>query len=134
MPDYAMAVTARGGFDEVKTRVSEALRREGFGVLTEIDLAGKLRERTGMEMEPYVILGACNPPLAARAVEADRRIGLLLPCNVVLRALDGDRVEVSAINPEVMFMAVSPVVQAKLAGLPEEVQGRLQAVLAAVKE
>lgn len=87
---------------DARARVTAALSAEGFGVLTEIDVAATLEKKIGVQMEPYVILGACNPKLAHRAIEAEPAIGLLLPCNVVL-AQQGDDVMVSAASPRAMF-------------------------------
>ena len=125
---YEMKTSVKGAFAEVKARVVDALKAQGFGVLTEIDAQKTLKEKIGVEMEPYLILGACNPQLAHQALDADRSIGLLLPCNVVLRQRDGD-VEVSILDPRTMFEVVDSQTQAKLAGLPEEARARLQAAL-----
>ncbi|PRX45939.1 uncharacterized protein DUF302 [Prauserella shujinwangii] len=88
-------------FTEAVERTREALREQGFGVLTEIDVQATLREKLGEDVEDYLILGACNPPLAHRALGADRRIGLLLPCNVVVRTDEGETV-VEALHPDLM--------------------------------
>lgn len=125
---YEMSTTVRGTFAEEKARVVDALKTEGFGVLTEIDVQKTMREKLNVEMEPYVILGACNPQLAHRALEADRAIGLLLPCNVVLRQEEG-AVRVSILDPEKMFEVADSQTQADLAGLPEEARARLSAAL-----
>jgi uncharacterized protein (DUF302 family) len=109
-----------------------ALKAQGFGILTEIDVQKTLREKIGADFEPYLILGACNPQLAHKALSADRAIGLLLPCNVVLRSL-GERVEISILDPEAMFSLVEPQTQQTLAGLPQEARSRLQAALAALE-
>nr|WP_156699751.1 DUF302 domain-containing protein [Streptomyces sp. Z38] len=87
--------------DTAVTAVRRALADQGFGILTEIDVAATLKAKLGHDMEDYLILGACNPPLAHRALEADRSIGLLLPCNVVVRR-DGDQMLVQALDPGTM--------------------------------
>ena len=99
--DYGMTVRLDRPFAETAERVRAALKEQGFGVLTEIDVRATLRDKLGADIEDYLILGACNPPLAHRALGIDRRIGLLLPCNVVIRA-DGDATIVAALDPQVM--------------------------------
>lgn len=107
---YGRTVELKAPFDEAVARVREALAGQGFGVLTEIDVAATLKAKLGEEMEPYLILGACNPPLAHRALEADRSIGLLLPCNVVVRgSRDG--------NGSTVVQALDPQTMVKLTGL-----------------
>jgi uncharacterized protein (DUF302 family) len=98
-------------------------------VLTEIDVRATLREKLGQEMEDYLILGACNPPLAHRALAADRDIGLLLPCNVVVRADGPDATLVQAMDPQVMATVTGEPAIAKVA---EEATTRLRAALAAL--
>src|ERR1700694_5473908 len=104
----ALSTTLHTSFADAVARTREALAQQGFGVLTEIDMKATLKAKLGEDMEDYLILGACNPPLAHRAVEVDRQIGLLLPCNVVVRADPGDdsAVIVDAINPQVMAQLV----------------------------
>jgi uncharacterized protein (DUF302 family) len=126
--NYGISVRMAQPYAAVVPRVREALKAQGFGVLTEIDVRGTLRERLGEEMEDYIILGACNPPLAHRALQADRRIGLLLPCNVVVRA-DGDETVVEALDPQVMAdIADRP----ELKGVASEAASRLNAALEAL--
>ncbi|MBH5334243.1 DUF302 domain-containing protein [Streptomyces pactum] len=115
-------------FDAAVTAVRRALADQGFGVLTEIDVAATLRAKLGHEMEEYLILGACNPPLARRALEADRSVGLLLPCNVVVRR-DGAHILAQALDPGTM-VTLSGV--AALAPVAEEATARLDAALGAL--
>lgn len=109
--DYTTTIVLPLAFDEAVPVVKEALKDKGFGTLTEIDVRATLREKLGEEMEPYVILGACNPRLAHRALDADRRIGALLPCNVVVRQTEGG-VIVDALDPSIMStLAETPELQ-----------------------
>ena len=125
---YDRTVTVQAPFDRVQQDVRRALADQGFGVLTEIDVQATLRAKLGHEMEPYLILGACNPPLAHQALEADRSIGLLLPCNVVVRS-DGDHVIVQAVDPGTMVTLTGLDAMAPVA---EEATRRLDAALASL--
>ncbi|MGW3940371.1 DUF302 domain-containing protein [Streptomyces phaeochromogenes] len=128
---YDRTVQLDTDFATTVSRVREALAAQGFGILTEIDVTATLKAKLGHsaeDMEDYVILGACNPPLAHRALETDRTIGLLLPCNVVVRR-DGDHTAVQALDPNTMIAltgldALRPVA--------EEATRRLDAALAAL--
>jgi uncharacterized protein (DUF302 family) len=122
---YAMTARTGVSFAEASTRIREALRAQGFGALTEIDVQATLRDKLDEQMEPYVILGACNPPLAHRALSADRSIGLLLPCNVVVRAA-GDGTIVEALDPRAIADIAS---QPELTGIAEDAAARLRAAL-----
>ena len=120
-----MTVRTGASFAEANTRIREALKAQGFGVLTEIDVQSTLRDKLGENMEEYVILGACNPPLAHRALSADRTVGLLLPCNVVVRAGDGCTI-VEALDPR----AIADIAgQPLLKEIAEDAAGRLRAAL-----
>ena len=125
---YGFGTTLRVPYDEVIPRVKEALKAEGFGVLTEIDVRQTLREKLGAEMEPYFILGGCNPVLARRALEIEPEIGLLLPCNVVVRAVEGGcRVEIA--DPQAMLGIVG---NEQLDAIAGEAKQRLQRVITAL--
>lgn len=100
--DTTLSATVRSSFAEAVKRTRTALAQQGFGILTEIDVQATMHAKLGADMEDYLILGACNPPLAHRALEAERRIGLLLPCNVVVRGLEPGTVLVEAADPRMM--------------------------------
>lgn len=126
---YGFGTTVQVPYQEAIPRLKEALQAEGFGVLTEIDVRRTLREKLGVEMEPYLILGACNPVLAHRALEQEPEIGLLLPCNVVVRvAGSGCRVEIA--DPEVMLGMVG---NEQLDAIAGEAKQRLQRVIAVLE-
>lgn len=112
-------------FDEARTRITAALKEEGFGVLTEIDVRATLKTKLGVDVEPYVILGACNPQLAHRALQAEPGIGLLLPCNVALWAEDGGTA-VSIAKPTAMFAIVG---RPDILPVAEEAETRLRRAL-----
>lgn len=102
MTDYGMSIELATDIVEARERVEAALAEQGFGVLTEIDVAATLKNKIGKDIAPQVILGACNPVLADRALTAEASIGLLLPCNVVLRSTGERRTVVEALDPAVM--------------------------------
>ncbi len=133
MVNYGMTIFVPGSIEGVRPQVQEALKEQGFGVLTEIDVQKTMKEKIGADMEPYLILGACNPRLAHQALSADRATGLLLPCNVVLRQ-EGAQVEVSILDPEAMFSLADMSDQTDLAALPQEAKTRLQNALARLEK
>ncbi len=122
---YTLSATTALAFDDAVGRVKEELKAEGFGVLCEIDVQATLREKLGVESERYLILGACNPPLAHRALEAEPELGVLLPCNVVVYERDGET-HVAAIDAERMLSIVG---RDELAPIAAEVRRRLAVVV-----
>ncbi|MGI8697809.1 MAG: DUF302 domain-containing protein [Mycobacteriales bacterium] len=124
--DYQRSITLDLPYAQAVTRTREALAEQGFGVLTEIDVQATLKDKRGLEMEPYVILGACNPDLAHQALEVDRSIGVLLPCNVVVSAREGGGSTVAILDPQLMASVTElPAVRP----LADEASRRLQTVL-----
>lgn len=126
---YGFGKTVTLPFGETLDRVTQALASEGFGVLSDIDVAGTLKKKLDTDMPPYRILGACNPPLAQRALEAEPEIGLLLPCNVVVRQTAEESVRVEFLDPNVLASLTD---EPRVAGLAGEVRERLMRVMAAV--
>ncbi|WP_243031715.1 DUF302 domain-containing protein [Thermus altitudinis] len=121
--------TLRTSLAEARARLEAALKEEGFGILTEIDVAATLKARLGLERPPYLILGACNPSLAAKALEAEPDIGLLLPCNAVLR--EGEEgVEILLQDPRGIFQVLPRETQEALRPVAEEARSRLERALA----
>ncbi|MCG5432649.1 DUF302 domain-containing protein [Mycobacterium sp. MYCO198283] len=127
----ALATSLKLPFDDAVARTREVLSQQGFGVLTEIDVKATLKNKLDEDMENYLILGACNPPLAHRAITAHRQIGLLLPCNVVVRS-DPDDPEltlVEAMNPQLL---VDVTDEPELQPIAQEVADRLKAAIEAL--
>jgi uncharacterized protein (DUF302 family) len=122
---YTLSATTALPFADAVERVRAELKEEGFGVLCEIDVQATLREKLGVEGEPYLILGACNPPLAHQALQAEPELGVLLPCNVVVHRRGGET-QISAIDPERMLSIVD---NADLAPVAAHVKARLGAVV-----
>lgn len=125
MTTFGIRKTLRAGYDEALARVPEALKSEGFGVLTEIDVQATLKQKLGVDFRRYKILGACNPPLAHEALRTELEIGLMLPCNVVVYERDDGRAEVLAIDPTKTVAAED----ARLAELAAKVKDKLTRAL-----
>ena len=126
---YGYGKIVQRSFDDAIRDAVAALQQEGFGVLSDIDVAATLKKKIGADMPPYRILGACNPPLAQRAIEAEPSIGLLLPCSVVVRQDRAGAVHVEVMNTEAILQLVDKPAVTELA---KEVRERLDRVLAAL--
>ena len=127
---YGFDISLSGNMDEIRSRVIEELQKVGFGVLTEIDVAATLKKKIDVDRRPYLILGACNPKLANQAINADPDIGLLLPCNVVLREEEDASVTVAFMDPAAVLALVDKPGVEQLAA---EVRGLLESVRDALK-
>ncbi len=126
---YGISTTVEKPFDETVTALREALSEQGFGVLTEIDMAATLKAKLDVDIPPQVILGACNPPLAHRALQAEESIGLLLPCNVVVRSVGETSTVVEALDPRIMVGVTDNAARRPVA---DDAAGRLRAALGAL--
>ena len=124
--DYAFATTVQGPYEETVSRVIDALKEAGFGVLTEIDVKATLKTKLNVDFRKYVILGACNPPYAHKVLQADLDVGLLLPCNAVVYETDDNKSHVSAINP---ISALKVIENEKLKEIAAEVSEKLKKVI-----
>jgi len=123
---YYFSKTIEGKFEEVIVKVKEELRKEGFGILTEIDVKNTLKQKLDVDFKKYKILGACNPPFAYKALMAEDKIGTMLPCNVVVQEVSEGVVEVAAIDPVASMQAVENL---KLKDISEEIQAKLKKVI-----
>lgn len=124
--EYYFSKTVNGSFEEAINKVTEALDSEGFGIITRIVMHEKLREKLGIDFKKYVILGACNPPLAYKALLAEDKIGTMLPCNVLVIDQGHDTIEVAAVNPVASMSAVHNPSLGDVAG---DVTARLKRVI-----
>ena len=127
--NYHMTKTVSLPFDAAIDKVTEALKAEGFGILTDIDIKATLHKKLDVDFRPYRILGACNPPLAHEALQTEDKVGVLLPCNVVVQEVKPGEVEVSAMDP---VGAMEAIGNDKLTALAKRVKDKLNKVLEAV--
>ncbi|MFH1006555.1 MAG: DUF302 domain-containing protein [Candidatus Latescibacterota bacterium] len=123
---YAISKQVDCSYEEAVAKTREALKVEGFGVLTEIDVQATLKKKLDADFRPYCILGACNPPFALRALQAEPNVGLFLPCNVIVQAVSADVSEVAAIDP---VAAMAAIENPALAGIASEVKVKLARVI-----
>ena len=123
---YYFSTTVDDSFDDAVERVTAALKDAGFGVLTTIDVSTTLKNKIDVDFERYTILGACNPRFAYQALQSENKIGVMLPCNVIVRQADGEKVEVAAVDP---VASMSAIENEQLGGIATEVQGLLKGVI-----
>ncbi len=123
---YYFSKTINGNFDDVIIKVTDELKKEGFGILTEIDVKETLKKKLDVDFKKYKILGACNPPFAYEALKEEDKIGTMLPCNVIVIEQAPRQIEVAAVDPIASMQAIS---NPKLGKVASEVQGRLKKVI-----
>lgn len=124
--NYYFNKTLKEDFDSVIEKVTEELKKEGFGILTEIDIRETLKKKLDVDFKKYKILGACNPPFAHKALEAEDKIGTMLPCNVIVQEISKGVVEVAAVNPMASMQAVE---NEKLMKIAQEITSKLENVI-----
>jgi len=124
--EYYFSKTISLSFDEAIIRVTEVLKSEGFGIISEIRMHEKLKEKLDVDFKKYTILGACNPAYAYKALQVEDKIGTMLPCNVILQELSETNIEVAAVNPIASMMAIQ---NPALTGIAKEVTDKLQVVI-----
>lgn len=123
---YYFSKTVNGNWDNAREKVTEALKEEGFGILTEIDVKATLKKKLDVDFRPYVILGACNPAFAYEALKSEKNIGTMLPCNVIMQETKDGHIEISAIDPVASMQAIE---NDKLGKVATEVRSKLQRVI-----
>lgn len=126
---YYFETTTNYSFDQAVERVTEELKKEGFGVLSEIDIHEKLKEKMNVDFRKYKILGACSPPKAYEALQAENKIGTMLPCNVIVQELENGKTEVAAVNPVASMQAVE---NANLTAIAKDIAEKLEKVIHAL--
>ncbi len=124
--NYYISKTINASFDQAIDRVSEKLKTEGFGVLTEINLQEKFKEKLNVDFGKYTILGACNPAFAHEALKQENKVGVMLPCNIIVQELDHNNIEVAAVDPVASMMAIK---NDNLIGIANEIKDKLNRVI-----
>ncbi|MGV8946279.1 MAG: DUF302 domain-containing protein [Lutibacter sp.] len=124
--NYYFNKTVKGTFEEVIDKVTQGLKEEGFGILTEIDVTATLKKKLDVNFKKYRILGACNPPYAYKALQAEDKIGTMLPCNVIVQEIEEGVIEVAAVNPTASMQAVE---NKKLSDIANEITSMLENVI-----
>jgi uncharacterized protein (DUF302 family) len=130
MMNYYYNTIVTGNFENVIEKVTQLLQKEGFGILTQIDIQQTLKKKLNVDFNKYKILGACNPPFAYKALQAESKIGTMLPCNIIVQELDKDRIEVAAVNPLLSMQAIK---NAQLESIAQEVSDKLENVINSIK-
>jgi uncharacterized protein (DUF302 family) len=130
LKEYAFSTVLETSFEDAVDRIKDALKEEGFGVLTEIDVKTTFKKKLGKDFRKYVILGACNPPFAFRTLETDLDVGLLLPCNVIVYETDEKKAYIAAINP---VSALKVIKKENLKQIAKEVSGKLEKAIEKVR-
>jgi len=123
---YYFSKKVKMAFEEAVVRITEELKKEGFGVLTEIDVKETLKKKLNVDFQQYKILGACNPPFAYQALQAEDKIGLMLPCNVIVQEKSAGEIEISAVDPVASMQAIQ---NPKLENVAKQVQAKLRKVI-----
>jgi uncharacterized protein (DUF302 family) len=126
---YYYNKTITGSFDETIVKVTDALKKEGFGVLTQIDVTQTLKDKLGVDFRKYRILGACNPPFAYKALQAEEHIGVMLPCNVIVQEKSDGTIEIASVNPMTSMQAVK---NPALESVASEIQNKLHKAIDSV--
>ena len=127
---YYFNTTVSGNFEAIIEKVTELLKKEGFGILTQIDIQQTLKNKLDVNFKKYKILGACNPPFAYEALQQEDKIGTMLPCNIIVQELEPNKIEVAAINPMVSMQAVK---NEKLGDIAQQVSKKLENVISNLK-
>jgi uncharacterized protein (DUF302 family) len=123
---YYFSTKIRGDFDDIVQKTTEALKKEGFGVLTDIDVSATLKKKLNEDFRKYRILGACNPPFAFKALQVEDKIGTMLPCNVIVQEIANEEIEVAAIDPVASMRAID---NSDLKGIADQIQEKLMKVI-----